>query len=245
MGAARGGVRRVRRGALAACMTCPLCRGLLREATAITECLHTFCKECIMEKIDDEEVDCCPVCNINLGCDPEEKLRPDHNVQDIRNRVFPLKVRKVDTHKASTLTLPLKRKQRSLSSLVVDTPMNNTNVDGTIQAPFKDKKDDKEDLKKPLNSLLEVASRAQLLRSSTKGHVDRENKIKTSEGGDHMPWRVGLPLDHYAKLARAVAEELTRRAGPGIGGRNSQGVRHGARLLSATKTFFLAAAPLL
>jgi len=28
-----------------------------------------------MEKINDDDVDCCPVCNIDLGCDPEEKLR--------------------------------------------------------------------------------------------------------------------------------------------------------------------------
>jgi len=28
-----------------------------------------------MEKINDVEVDCCPVCDIDLGCDPEEKLR--------------------------------------------------------------------------------------------------------------------------------------------------------------------------
>ncbi|KAG2585415.1 hypothetical protein PVAP13_6KG389032 [Panicum virgatum] len=40
MGAARG-MARVRRETLAACMTCPLCRGLLREATTITQCLHT------------------------------------------------------------------------------------------------------------------------------------------------------------------------------------------------------------
>nr|CAB3493283.1 unnamed protein product [Digitaria exilis] len=40
MGKARGVVR-VRRDALAARMTCPLCQGLLREATAITQCLHT------------------------------------------------------------------------------------------------------------------------------------------------------------------------------------------------------------
>ncbi|KAF8660685.1 hypothetical protein HU200_057511 [Digitaria exilis] len=120
MGAARGVVR-VRRDALAARMTCPLCQGLLREATAITQCLHTFCRECIMGKINDEDVDCCPVCNIDLGCDPEEKLRPDHNLQDIRNKLFPIKKKKVDSPKVST-TLPAKRKQRSLSSLVVDTP---------------------------------------------------------------------------------------------------------------------------
>jgi len=28
-----------------------------------------------MEKINDEDLDCCPVCKIDLGCDPEEKLR--------------------------------------------------------------------------------------------------------------------------------------------------------------------------
>jgi len=28
-----------------------------------------------MEKTNDEEVDGCPVCDIDLGCDPEEKLR--------------------------------------------------------------------------------------------------------------------------------------------------------------------------
>ncbi|KAJ1293662.1 hypothetical protein BS78_01G086000 [Paspalum vaginatum] len=120
MGAARG-VARVRREALAARMTCPLCRGLLREATAITQCLHTFCRDCIMEKINDEDLDCCPVCKIDLGCDPEEKLRPDHNLQDIRNKVFPIKTRNVDSPKTK-ITLPAKRKQRSLSSLVVDTP---------------------------------------------------------------------------------------------------------------------------
>uniref|UniRef100_A0A0E0F468 RING-type domain-containing protein n=1 Tax=Oryza meridionalis TaxID=40149 RepID=A0A0E0F468_9ORYZ len=248
MGSARGGVRRVRREALVACMTCPLCKGLLREATAITECLHTFCKECIMEKIDDEEVDHCPVCNIDLGCDPEEKLRPDHNVQDIRNKVFPLKVKKVGAPKAPTVTLPVKRKQRSLSSLVVDTPRvavqtgltgrrtktarrtavsyvnspgnngtiklanksegrdhktqkisaaqsakmtktgnkkkNNTDVDVTIQSSSEDRKDDhtidKEDLKKPLNSLVDTANRTKFFRSGPKGQAAKEDKIKNS-----------------------------------------------------------------
>lgn len=32
---------RVRRDAIAACMTCPLCNKLVRDATTISECLHT------------------------------------------------------------------------------------------------------------------------------------------------------------------------------------------------------------
>ncbi|KAB2621425.1 E3 ubiquitin protein ligase DRIP2-like [Pyrus ussuriensis x Pyrus communis] len=43
--------------------------------------------------------------------------RPDHNLQDIIAKIFPVKGKKVDTPEAN-----LKRKERSLSSLVVSTP---------------------------------------------------------------------------------------------------------------------------
>ncbi|KAJ6847080.1 E3 ubiquitin protein ligase DRIP2-like isoform X1 [Iris pallida] len=113
---------RVRREVLAACMTCPLCEKLLDDATTISECLHTFCRKCIFEKLTDEEVDWCPICNIDLGCVPVEKLRPDHNLQDVRSKIFPLKRRKVNAPEVPSITLPIRRKERSLSSLVVNTP---------------------------------------------------------------------------------------------------------------------------
>ncbi|XP_062144031.1 E3 ubiquitin protein ligase DRIP2-like [Alnus glutinosa] len=116
-------VVKVKRETIEACMTCPLCNKLLKEATTISLCLHTFCRKCIYEKLSDEEVDCCPVCNIDLGCLPVEKLRPDHNLQDIRAKIFPLKRRKVEAPEVTpTNSLPVKRKERSLSSLVVSTP---------------------------------------------------------------------------------------------------------------------------
>ncbi|XP_077248071.1 DREB2A-interacting protein 2 isoform X2 [Tasmannia lanceolata] len=120
-------VVKVRRETLAACMTCPLCNKLLREATTISECLHTFCRKCIYEKLSDEEVDCCPICNIDLGCAPVEKLRPDHNLQDVRAKIFPFKRRKVKAPEAMpSVSLPVRRKERSLSSLVVSTPRVST-----------------------------------------------------------------------------------------------------------------------
>lgn len=75
-----------------------------------------------MKKIDDEEIESCPVCNIYLGIAPEEKLRPDNNIQALRKRLFPLKRAEFDASNFPTVTLPLKGKQRSLSSLVVETP---------------------------------------------------------------------------------------------------------------------------
>nr|XP_051229086.1 E3 ubiquitin protein ligase DRIP2-like [Lolium perenne] len=113
MGTEKGVVRR-QRGALTARLTCPLCKDLFREACAFTECLHTFCRECIMKKIDDEEIDSCPVCNVYLGIALEEKLRPDLNLQSIRNKVFPLKT-EASGSKDPTITSPAKRKERSLS----------------------------------------------------------------------------------------------------------------------------------
>lgn len=116
-------VAKVRREALVDCMTCPLCKKLLKEATTISECLHTFCRKCIFKKLSDDEVDCCPICNIDLGCTPVEKLRPDHNLQDIRAKIFPLKRRKVKAPEfMPSISLPVRRKERSLSSLVVSTP---------------------------------------------------------------------------------------------------------------------------
>ncbi|XP_048236043.1 E3 ubiquitin protein ligase DRIP2 isoform X1 [Ricinus communis] len=118
-----GQVVKVKREIIEACMTCPLCNKLLRDATTISLCLHTFCRKCIYEKLSDEEGDCCPVCDIDLGCLPVEKLRPDHNLQDIRAKIFPLKRRKIRAPEVMpSIALPAKRKERSLSSLVVSTP---------------------------------------------------------------------------------------------------------------------------
>ncbi|KAJ8759443.1 hypothetical protein K2173_006976 [Erythroxylum novogranatense] len=118
-----GQVVKVKRETLEACMTCPLCKKLLKEATTISLCLHTFCRKCIYEKLSDEEVDCCPVCKMDLGCLPVEKLRPDHNLQDITAKIFPYKRRKVRAPDVmSSIVLPAKRKERSLSSLVVSAP---------------------------------------------------------------------------------------------------------------------------
>ncbi|KAA3459329.1 E3 ubiquitin protein ligase DRIP2 [Gossypium australe] len=113
-------VVKVKREAIAACMTCPLCSKLLRDATTISECLHT---KCIYDKIEEEELECCPICNIDLGCVPLEKLRPDHNLQDVRAKIFPLKRRKVKAPEVvPPVTMPTRRKERSLSSLVVNAP---------------------------------------------------------------------------------------------------------------------------
>ncbi len=38
---------------------------------------HSVCRKCIYDKISEEELECCPICNTELGCVPLEKLRLD------------------------------------------------------------------------------------------------------------------------------------------------------------------------
>ncbi|RYQ91178.1 hypothetical protein Ahy_B09g097084 isoform D [Arachis hypogaea] len=95
--------------------------------------LATVCRKCIYEKLSDEEVDCCPVCNIDLGCLPVEKLRADHNLQDIRAKIFPYKKRKTKIKEPEVLpsvSPPAKRKERSLSSLVAPKVSAQTGLTG-------------------------------------------------------------------------------------------------------------------
>ena len=44
-------------------------------ACIITIFVYAVCRECIMKKIDEEEIVSCPVCEVALGITPEEKLR--------------------------------------------------------------------------------------------------------------------------------------------------------------------------
>ncbi|KAG2545219.1 hypothetical protein PVAP13_9KG416454 [Panicum virgatum] len=117
-----GDVVRLKRSALAACLTCPLCGRLLRDAATITECLHTFCRKCILEEFINKEVCCCPICSTDLGWAPLEKLRIDHSLQYVRSKIFPKKQKVEGPEVTSSATSPIKRKERSLSSLTIPAP---------------------------------------------------------------------------------------------------------------------------
>ena len=49
----------------------------LEILTSISLCslYYAVCRKCIYKKLNDEDLDHCPVCKIDLGCTPAEKLR--------------------------------------------------------------------------------------------------------------------------------------------------------------------------
>ncbi|RYH28457.1 hypothetical protein EON65_12115 [archaeon] len=75
-------------------LTCPLCQGLYRDAHTISECLHTFCKGCLMKELTFKSVRgsiACPTCSTALGHiqSIHTKIVHDRNLQSIVDKLFP------------------------------------------------------------------------------------------------------------------------------------------------------------
>ncbi|KAH1011106.1 hypothetical protein HUJ04_000542 [Dendroctonus ponderosae] len=46
-------------------LTCYLCKGYFIDATTISECLHSFCRSCIIKFLQDKSY--CPVCELIIN----------------------------------------------------------------------------------------------------------------------------------------------------------------------------------
>ncbi|XP_034040981.1 polycomb group RING finger protein 5-B-like isoform X2 [Thalassophryne amazonica] len=69
-------------------ITCYLCRGYLIKPTTVTECLHTFCKSCIVQHF--EESNDCPKCGIQVHeTNPLEMLRLDNTLEEVIFKLVP------------------------------------------------------------------------------------------------------------------------------------------------------------
>lgn len=63
-------------------IVCKLCAGYFISATTIMECLHTFCKTCIVRYFQSSKL--CPTCGIMVHeTNPLEMLRQDRTIQSI------------------------------------------------------------------------------------------------------------------------------------------------------------------
>uniref|UniRef100_A0A8C5FYQ3 RING-type domain-containing protein n=1 Tax=Gouania willdenowi TaxID=441366 RepID=A0A8C5FYQ3_GOUWI len=69
-------------------LTCPLCAGYLVDATTIVECLHSFCKTCIVAFLETNKF--CPRCDVQVHktC-PQLSIRADKTLQDIVYKLVP------------------------------------------------------------------------------------------------------------------------------------------------------------
>lgn len=69
-------------------IVCSLCAGYFIDATTVCECLHTFCKSCIVKFLQSSKY--CPQCNIKIHeTQPLVNLKPDRVMQDIVYKLVP------------------------------------------------------------------------------------------------------------------------------------------------------------
>ena len=72
-------------------ITCKICHGYLVDATTVTECLHTFCKSCIVKHLEDSNV--CPECeDVIHQSHPLDYISYDRTLQDLVYKIVPGKV---------------------------------------------------------------------------------------------------------------------------------------------------------
>ncbi|XP_053886564.1 polycomb group RING finger protein 1 isoform X6 [Malaclemys terrapin pileata] len=69
-------------------IVCCLCAGYFIDATTITECLHTFCKSCIVKYLQTSKY--CPMCNTKIHeTQPLLNLKLDRVMQDVVYKLVP------------------------------------------------------------------------------------------------------------------------------------------------------------
>ena len=82
----------LRARAIADRLTCSVCSRLYREATTVTECLHTFCKGCIDAAVCvGSNANKCPKCGVALATDPykDNQIVFDRTLNDVVTKLFP------------------------------------------------------------------------------------------------------------------------------------------------------------
>ncbi|CAG9831081.1 unnamed protein product [Diabrotica balteata] len=73
---------------LNAYITCKICDGYFVDACTIIECLHTFCRSCIIKYLQKNKY--CPVCDVQVHkSKPLLNIRPDKTIQDIVYKLVP------------------------------------------------------------------------------------------------------------------------------------------------------------
>lgn len=80
--------RRIKLKSINPHIVCKICRGYLIDATTVTECLHTFCKSCLVKHLEDNNT--CPACEIVIHqSHPLQYISFDRTMQDIVYKLVP------------------------------------------------------------------------------------------------------------------------------------------------------------
>ncbi|ETP34634.1 hypothetical protein F442_17064 [Phytophthora nicotianae P10297] len=69
-------------------LTCPICRGIMKDTMVVMGCLHRFCGECILAvMLDPQSKNECPNCRTHIPT--KRSLRPDSNFDALIHTIYP------------------------------------------------------------------------------------------------------------------------------------------------------------
>lgn len=73
-------------------LVCSICDGYFRDAHTIVECLHTYCKQCIVAEFarSTGKTFACPRCGTQLGGNPMSGTLPDRTMQSVVDSILPI-----------------------------------------------------------------------------------------------------------------------------------------------------------
>ncbi|CAF2315145.1 unnamed protein product [Brassica rapa] len=175
---------------------------------------RVYVRKCIYEKITEDEIECCPVCNIDLGGTPLDKLRPDHNLQDLRAKIFPLKGRKVKAPE------PARKKERSMSYLVDVTETKASDQAGRRRTKTVTSKELLRDSASLAEKEEESLLKGQLLESTSSPNKSTQNKKDSDEPWD--PESYWKALNFLVEVANRTQTLKSSCASQGPGSKSEQ-----------------------
>lgn len=119
---------------LNAYLCCKLCNGYFREAHSISECLHTFCKGCILNHLENQPRGNkkCPICSVELK---PHRLIYDRTIQAVVDKLFPHFI--YNQHTAATSSM-----QTASSSSHLNSSSTGAGAGASVQAGGKRARDE-------------------------------------------------------------------------------------------------------
>ncbi|XP_001635659.2 polycomb group RING finger protein 2 [Nematostella vectensis] len=191
---------------------CVLCGGYLVDATTIIECLHSFCRGCIVRYLDTSYR--CPVCDAEIHkTRPLLNIRADNVLQDIVYKVVPgMYFEEKKRRKGCEEQLKKSRNPEKLSQEVCDTKTIDKEKEQTTDEP---------DIEDPICLTLEFYKR----RKNTSEqqifptrYLRCTSSVTVSVIKKFLTIKFGIPPTHKSELIRSdeilddnlTMKELTR-----------------------------------
>ncbi|CAG2103970.1 unnamed protein product, partial [Medioppia subpectinata] len=184
-------------------ITCKICRGYLIDATTVTECLHTFCKSCLVKHL--EEHNSCPTCEIVIHqSHPLQYISFDRTMQDIVYKLVPNlqqneTKRERDFYRRRGLPYPKANTDKVCEKDVYTFPTNTTTKEENSDCHRSDEQ---------VNILLETTNQTNHMKSMKRKFIRCSAQATVTHLKKFVAKKLFNNLDRYKEVEILCNEEI-------------------------------------